>query len=180
MKANFEGSPDWDANKDLNYILYIDVTNLYGKGMIFPLPYSGFAFVQESEFDIIFQEYVLGNLNNPFDTDESIGYIFEVDLYYPPELINLHIGLPLAPEHMNGKLIPHLNDRINYKIHYMTLRVYIKLGLKVTKIHRIVQFEQKKWLEPYIQRNTDIRKEAKTPSEKDNAKLMNNAVYGIL
>ena len=58
----------------------------------------------------------------------------------------------------NKKLIQTLYDKTNYTIHYMTLKLYCELVLQVTKVHRVLQFEQSKWLQPYIQLNTMKRK----------------------
>ena len=54
----------------------------------------------------------------------------------------------------------------------------INHGLKLKKIHRIIEFNQKEWLKKYIDMNTELRKEAKNDFEKDLFKLMNNSVYG--
>ena len=54
----------------------------------------------------------------------------------------------------SSKLIADCYDENNYVVYYRNLKLYLLLGLKVTFIHRIVAFQQEKWLKPYIQLNT--------------------------
>ena len=80
-----------------------------------------------------------------------------------------------------GKLVPNLMNKTNYVLHSRNLKYYIKLGLKLTKVHRVMEFKQKRWLKPYIDFNTAKRTQAtKTGDDfgKDFFKLMNNAVFG--
>ena len=76
------------------------------------------------------------------------------------------------------KLVPNLIDKKKYVVHYRNLNLYIKLGMKVTKVHRILEFNEKPWMESYIQLNTEMRKNAKSAFEEDFYKLMNNSVFG--
>ena len=54
----------------------------------------------------------------------------------------------------------------------------MQLGLKITKIYRVIEFKHSNWLESWINFNTEQRKHAKSDYDKYFFKLMNNAVYG--
>ena len=51
-------------------------------------------------------------------------------------------------------------------------------GLKLKKVHKVIQFDQKTWLKPYIAMNINLRKKVKKNFQKIFFKLMNNAVFG--
>ena len=74
------------------------------------------------------------------------------------------------------KLIQTLFDKQNYTLHYQTLKLYVELGLVVTKFHRVLSFKQQKWLAPYVQLNTEKRKQAN--KFEDFFKLMVNSSFG--
>ena len=59
-----------------------------------------------------------------------------------------------------------------------TLKQDLNRGLVLKEVHRVIQFNQKAWLKPYIDMNTKLRTDAKNDFEKDFFKLMNNSVFG--
>ena len=63
-------------------------------------------------------------------------------------------------------------------MHIKSLNKALNHGLKLKKVHRIIEFNQEAWLKPYIETNTELRKLAKNDFEKDLFKLMNNSVFG--
>ena len=77
-----------------------------------------------------------------------------------------------------NKLILNVMDKQNYVLHLDILRFYLKHGLKIKKINRVLEFRHKQWLKPWIDFSTEKRKNATSDFEKDMYKLMNNAVYG--
>ena len=76
------------------------------------------------------------------------------------------------------KLVPNLNNKTKYVVHHETLKLYLSLGLKMTRIHKAITFHESNWLAEYIDMNTNLRTLAKNDFEKDFFKLMNNSVFG--
>jgi len=185
-KANNKYLNKFDSSQPSSYILSYDVVNLYGYCMLSKLPCGKFRFLDEPEkFDY-----------RSVQVDGDTGYLLEVDFVYPTELHDVHSDLPLAPQHMKvtpemlsdyntdpnfrgqTSLIPNLYDKSKYVLHIKNLQLYTELGLKVAKIHKVLACEQKAFLAPYIQFNTEKRRLARSGFEKDFFKLMSNAVYG--
>ncbi|XP_064214277.1 uncharacterized protein LOC135266857 isoform X1 [Tribolium castaneum] len=175
-QANNKFLPNYDPSKPTSYILYLDATNLYGWAMSEVLPLGGFTWLTQDEINSL-------SIMDLTDTTPE-GYVLEVDISYPHHLHNSHNDMPFLPENLippNGKcakLIPNLCAKTNYIIHYRNLKQALQNGLELTKIHRVLKFNQSSWLKPYIDLNTKLRNQTKNKFEKDLFKLMNNSVYG--
>ena len=193
-KANNKYMKEYNEKAPSKYIMYLDANNLYGWAMSQYLPTGGFRWMTQKQIDKI-------NLAK-YKEDNNKGFIAEVDFEYPEELHDLHNDYPLAAEKVKVtedmlsdyckqiaekygistglvyKLIPTLGKKEKYVLHYRNLQLYIDLGLKITKVHRVLEFNQSPWLKQYIDFNTEKRKNAKNAFEKDFFKLMNNSVFG--
>ena len=165
--------------------MYLDANNLYGVSMVQSLPYKNFKW------------------SNNLTLDKLQTGIYEIDIEIPKELHDKFKDYPLASEiksipeddlseyqkYLNNKLnikytekdkklILDLLPKKNYKIYYKNLQYYMKLGIKITKIHKILTFDEKPFLKDYVDLNTNLRKKAINDLEKDLFKLMNNAIFG--
>ena len=76
-----------------------------------------------------------------------------------------------------NKLVRNLYYKKNYVVHIRSLKQALNHGLILKKLHRVIQFNQEAWLKPYIDMNTELRKQAKNDFQKDLLKLMNNSVF---
>ena len=118
------------------------------------LPTDGFRFLQQEEISLLRLQ--------DLSYDDEDGYVIEVDLHYPTSLHNQHDDYPLAPESLvidrgmyaptqqsvfpesapQKKLSPNLQDKVKYVVHYRNLKLYLQLGLVVTKVLRVLTFKQ--------------------------------------
>ena len=179
-------------------IMYIDANNLYGFAQKMNLPYGGYEWVSSRDF------YSLKF--SKMTPDQSVGYVVECDLEFPPECHEKLNDLPLAPyhetltyeelspyaqkvqEHLLGsrrkhsykstKLVTSLKSKNRYLLHYLNLQLYLRLGAKIKRIHSVIKFKQRDYLKPFIEFTSKMRREAKTKFAQDLWKLIANALYG--
>ena len=76
------------------------------------------------------------------------------------------------------KLVPNLRIKSKYVVHYKNLQLYLSLGMKLSKIHRVLKFKQSNWLKEYVDFNIEKRKNAVSNFEKNFFKLVINSIYG--
>ena len=100
-----------------------------------------------------------------YDEDSDKGYIFEVGVETPKNLLDLHSDLPFLHERIKinkgSKLVCILCDKNNYVVHIRSLKQELDHGLILKKIDRVIQLNQEAWLKEYIGMNTELRKQAK-------------------
>ena len=164
----------YNPDEESIYLQYLDANNLYGWAMVQNLPTHGFLWKDAEDF-------------TPEKIDELVkkgkrGYLLEVDVKYPKELHENHNELPFLVKKMKigreKKLVPNLKDKKEYVVHIKALDQALKHGLKLKKVHRVIEFQHSNWMKPYIMLNTRLRTVAKNEFEKDTFKLMNNDVFG--
>ena len=192
--ANNKYMKEYDEKMPSKYIMYLNANNLYGWAMSQYLPTGNVKWMTNKEISKI----DLGK----YKADGKKGLILEVDLENPKQLHDLHNDYLIAPEKVKvsndmlsayckkiakkynistglvSKLIPTLRDNKEYVLHYRNLQLYLNLGLKIKKVHRVLKFDQSLWLKQYIDFNTEKRKHAKNTFKKEFFKLMNNIVFG--
>ena len=157
-----------------------------------PLPIKDFSIVEES------LEYILQT-----DDKSEWGYILEVDLSIPEELQDYFADYTLAPSRevigadklsneqiqMLGemgvtslpkvpKLVQTLDPKEGYVLHYLTLKLYIELGLRITKMINVLKIRQGRWMEPFVDLNTQLRMSARNKFEENFYKLIVNSAFG--
>ena len=174
-KANNKYMKNYDESKESSHIQYLDANNLYGWAMSQKLPVNDFKWIEDTSK--INEEFI-----KHYDENNDKGYILEVDVKYPKRLHKLHSDLPFLPKRMKidkcKKLVCNLLNKKRYVVHINSLKQALNHGLKLKKIHRVIEFNKKAWLKPHIDMNTELRKVADNDFEKDFYKLMNNAVFG--
>ena len=168
--ANNKFMSNYDLKQLSYFLLYLDANNLYGWAMSKKLPISGFEWIND------LKKFASEFIRN-YDENDGTGYLLEVDIDYPKNLRESHRDLPfLAIKKI--KLLTALEDKENYVVHISALKQALNHDLVFKRVHRVISFKQEAWLKPYIDKNTELRKNAKNDFEKDFFKLMNNSVFG--
>ena len=113
MKQNY------DKKIESSYLMYLDVNNLYRWELSQNLPVNGFKWIKNlTKFDEDFIEN--------YDENNSKGYILEVNVEYPKNILNLDDDLPFLEERNEikkcKKLVCNINHKENYVVHIRVLK----------------------------------------------------------
>ena len=175
VEANNKYMKNYDKNKEASFLLYVDANNLYGWAMSKKLPVDGFKWVDD--LSMFSEDFI-----KSYDEEGDVGYLLVVDIEYPKTLRMLHSDLPFLPDRMKvnkvKKLVCNVTDKENYSIHIVALKEALNPGLKLIRVHSVISFRQEAWLKPYIDSNTELRKNAKNEFEKDFYNLKINSIDG--
>ena len=174
-EANNKYMKNDDKNKESSFLMYVDANNLYGWAVSKKLPVDGFKWVDE--LSMFTKDFI-----KSYDEEGDVGYLLVVDIEYPKTFRMLHSDLPFLPDGMKfnkvKKLFCNVTDKENYLIHIFALEQALNHGLKLIRVHSVISFRQEAWLKPYIDLNTELRKNAKNEFEKDFYKLKISSIYG--
>jgi hypothetical protein len=200
---HYVGAPaEGEPLQQQHTLFYFDCNGLYGHAMSGSLPIRGFRWLgvqQAAEVGLVCGADGRWELGVQ---QEGQGFLVSVDLEYPSHLHALHDDYPAAPEacvvqadmlsaysrqvlEVNGrafvpakKLLATLQGKQHYVVHHTALRQYLKLGLRVTAVHKILVFREERWLAPFVDHNAAARQAASNDFEKGFYKLLNNSTFG--
>ena len=156
---------------------------MYGVALLQNLPICNLQIHENKSITESFIDKVL----NKHDCS-NIGYVLTVDLIYPDNIQDKSKKFPFCPENKiidpdsfteymkenvpkpyrpTSKLVCDQTNNDLYIVQYTYLKFHVRMGLTISKLHRIVSFDQTPWLEKYIDYNTKKRAQADSDFEKD-------------
>lgn len=152
--------------------------------MGFNLPYSNFKLLDNStqEFKelekIIFDKEVFFE---KFNEESNFGMIIEFDAEIDPEYHDYLDQLPPLPEKLMignvAKLVGNLYNKKNYLAHYLMVQMAIRLNVRITKIHKIITFNQNKVTKKYVDLMNNLRQQQTSPARIKSCKNWINMLY---
>ena len=128
-------------------------------GNVAKVPVDGFERVEDiSQFDERFTK--------SHNEEKNEGCFIKVDVQYSEKLNDLYDDLSFERLKKSKKFVSSLHDKTEYIIQMRNLKQALNHELMLKKVHRVIRFNQKVWLKPYIDINTDLRKASKRDIQK--------------
>ena len=175
-------------------ILHVDMNNLYGFAMLQHLPIGNFKIYENNSITETF-------INKVISTHDcsNIRYLLIVDLMFPDNIKYKSKNFPFCPENKTinpdnyteyikehepkphrptTKLICDQTNKEYYIVQYRNLKFYLRMGMIISKVHRIVSLNQSPWLQRYIDYNTQKRAQADSDFKKDYNKNLICSFFG--
>ncbi|KAG5666240.1 hypothetical protein PVAND_017621 [Polypedilum vanderplanki] len=178
--SNSRWSKNYDSNKPEIQLNSTDFNSLYGFMMGLSLPHNGYRWCTQNEISQLSKNFI-----EMSERPDGISYFVEITISYPR---NIHDDMSLYPlfpvlrkmkDGNTSKLIGDLYTKNNYVVHIKFAAFAIKMGLKLEKIHRALQFNESPWLKPFVDLNTNLRAEASLAKLYSlSLKLLSNSCYG--
>ena len=182
----------FDAKKPYAFIQYLDVINLYGSCMLEYLPMNDFEWVDFNDFNSAYKMIMSTS------SDSEIGYYCEIDMIYPPDIQDFWIDLPPGVNHVElnddflspyskqdktakntyKKLVGTFLPKKHYVTYYKNFQFYDRIGIKITKIHKILKFKQAPYLKKYVLDSIEQRKNSSHEFDRNYHKMRINVLYG--
>ena len=150
--ANNKYMKNYNKNVISSFLQYLDAINLYGWAICKKLPAGKFKWAKKTS---IYKKQAIKMYNENGD----YGAILEVDIEYPTMTRIKHKDSPFYPQRKKinkvYKLVTTLDDKEKYVKQITLLKQTLDHGLKLKKVHRVIEFKQETWLKPYIDMRTD-------------------------
>jgi len=197
-------NPGAEHTKQDIYLGNVDANNLYGNALRYPLPVGEFQYLTEDEFTSInwktvdtngqYGYFVVCDLLYPIDIHSStcdlplapeVAEIKYDD--FTPYMKSLHEqrNLKYNPQckhpdryQATTKLVAKCTDKLEYVVHFLVLQLYLKLGMQLGTVHRVIKFRQAPIFRDYIDFNTARRAAASNEFEKNLYKQKNCSLFG--
>src|SRR5437773_7398848 len=188
------------------YLGDVDANNLYGNALRYPLPIGNFQYLEQEEYlnidwsnipldgdvgyFVVCDLHYPTNIHNKTKDFPLAMEVLEIKEDMLPNYFkdmnrrkNVGRNPNVTPENANiykstTKLMATCYDKKDYVVHFTALQFYVKMGLQISKIHRVIKFTQEPLFRDYIDYNSSRRQAAKNEFEKDFYKQKNNSLYG--